>query len=149
MNTSIATANVNTPWHLWLAGILALLWNCAGAFDYLMTQTRNPSYLSSFTPEQLTYYSSFPKWVVATWALSVWGGVVGSVLLLLRRRLAVPVFVVSLAAMLPTFFHNYVLTNGLAIMGGGGSLIFTAVIVVVGVALLMYARNLASKGVLR
>jgi hypothetical protein len=149
VNTSIATAKVNTPWHLWVTGTLALLWNCVGAFDYVMTQMRNASYLSSFTPEQLAYVDSFPKWVVATWALSVWGGVVGSILLLLRKRLAVPVFAISLAAMVPTFFYYYVLTDSLAVMGGVGGLLFTGVVVVVGIALLVYARNLASKGLLR
>jgi hypothetical protein len=143
------TAALETPWHLWLVGVLALLWNSGGAFDYVMTQTRNPSYMGSFTPEQLAYFYGFPKWAVATWALSVWGGVLGALLLLLRRRQAVVAFGVSLAAMLPTFFHNYVLTDGLAVMGGPGGLVFTVVIVVTGVALLLYARALAAKGVLR
>lgn len=144
-----STEALKTPWHLWLVGVLALLWNSAGAFDYLMTQTRNPSYMSSFTPEQLAYFYGFPKWAIATWALSVWGGVLGALLLLLRRRLAVPVFAVSLAAMLITFFHNYVLTDGLAVMGGAAGLIFTAVIVATGVALLLYAKFLAGRQLLR
>jgi hypothetical protein len=147
MNATSITGKA--PWHLWVVGALALLWNCGGAFDYLMTQTRNASYMSAFTPEQLAYFYGFPKWVVATWAVSVWGGVAGALLLLLRRRLAVPVFAASLAAMLPTFFHNYVLTDGLAVMGGVAGLAFTVVIVVAGVALLFYARALAGRNVLR
>jgi hypothetical protein len=67
----------------------------------------------------------------------------------LRNRLAVPVFGVSLAAMVVTFFHNYVLTNGFSIMGGAGGLAFTAVIFIVGVALLLYSRSLFRKGILR
>ncbi|MDH4288628.1 MAG: hypothetical protein OEW27_03110 [Aquincola sp.] len=138
-----------TPWHLWLIGTLALLWNAVGAFDYVMTETRNASYMADFTPEQLAYFYGFPTWVVATWALSVWGGVLGAVLLLLRKRWAVPVFAASLATMAVTFFYNYVLTNGIAVMGGAGGLIFTAVIFVVAVALLAYARALTRRGVLR
>jgi hypothetical protein len=110
---------------------------------------RNASYMSGFTPEQIAYFYAFPKWAVATWALGVWGGVLGSLLLLLRRRWAVPVFAVSLVTMLITFFHNFVLTNGLAVMGGVAALAFTAVIVVVGVALLVYARNLSRRAILR
>jgi hypothetical protein len=34
------------PWHLWLVGILGLLWESVGAFDYLMAQTQNESYMS-------------------------------------------------------------------------------------------------------
>jgi hypothetical protein len=149
MNGSTPPSNIVTPWHLWLVGALALLWNCIGAFDYVMTETRNASYMSTFTPEQLTYFYGFPMWAVATWALSVWGGVLGSVLLLLRKRWAVPAFGVSLVTMMLTSFYNFVLTNGLAIMGGAGGLVFSAVIFVIAVALLVYARHLAHVGVLR
>jgi hypothetical protein len=149
MNDSTATSGKATPWQLWLVGVLALLWNGMGALDYVMTETRNAAYMSKFTPEQLAYFYGFPAWVIACWALGVWGGVLGSILLLLRRRWAVPVFGVSLATMAVTFFHNFVLTNGLQMMGGAGGVIFTAVIFVVGIALLIYSRHLAGAGVLR
>lgn len=148
MNDLALASNDRTPWHVWLVGVLALLWNSVGAFDYLMTQTRNASYMSAFTPEQLDYFYGFPAWVVATWALSVWGGVLGSILLLLRKRWAVPVFGVSLATMVLTTIYNFVLTDGLEIMGGGGGLIFSAVIFVIAVGLFIYSRRLARTGVL-
>ena len=47
--------HVKTPWHLWLVGILGLLWSTMGATDYFMTQTGNEAYLSNFTPEQLAF----------------------------------------------------------------------------------------------
>lgn len=140
---------IKNPWHLWLIGVLSLLWNCGGAFDYVMTETRNATYLSAFTPEQLAYFQAFPKWAVATWAISVWGGVFGSFLLLLRSLWAVPVLGVSLASMAPTFFYNYVLSHGYRVMGGAGALAFTGAIVLVGVGLLLYARKLRQNGVLR
>lgn len=149
MNASTAVSKPRTPWHLWVVGVLALLWNSIGAFDYVMTETRNAEYMSSFTKEQLDYFYGFPKWVIATWALGVWGGVLGALLLLLRRRLAVTVFAVSLAGTVITFAYNYVFTDGLAIMGGAGVLAFSAVIVLIAVALLFYARGLAARQVLR
>lgn len=148
MNSSIPRPNIVTPWHLWLVGVLTLLWNCIGAFDYVMTKTHNASYMSTFTPEQLIHFYGFPMWVVATWAMSVWGGVLGSVLLLLRKRWAVPVFGISLVTMMLTSFHNFALTDGVAKMGGAGGLVFSAVIFVIAVALLVYARRLARIGVL-
>jgi hypothetical protein len=149
VNNPTPTTRSPTPWHLWPVGVLALLWNSVGAFDYLMTETRNASYMSSFTHEQLVYFNSFPAWVVAAWALSVWGGVLGSVLLLFRKRQAVPTFGVSLAMLIPTSFYNFVLTDGFAIMGGLEALLFTALIFVGAIALLIYARRLARGGVLR
>ena len=148
MNQPTPERNFRRPWHLWLIGVLALAWNSIGAFDYVMTETRNVSYMSAFTPDQLAYFYAFPMWAVATWALSVWGGVLGSVLLLLRRRLAVPVFALSLATMAASFFHNYVLTSGFKVMGGAGALAFSGVIALVGAALLLYARKLSQSSVL-
>jgi hypothetical protein len=146
MNDPIAAPNVATPWHLWLVGGLALLWNGVGALDYVMTETRNAPYMSTFTPEQLAYFYGFPMWVVSAWALSVWGGVLGAILLLLRKRWAVPVFGVSLATFVLTSFHNFVLTNGLAIMGAAEGAVFSAVIFAIAVVLLLYARRLARNG---
>ena len=138
-----------SPTHLWLVGGLALLWNAFGALDFVMTQTRNETYMGQFSPEQLDYFYGFPAWVVATWALATWGGVLGCVLLLLRKRWAVPVFGVSLLCMLLTTVHNYVLTNGLEVAGGVFPIVFSALIFVVAAMLLVYARRMRDQGVLR
>lgn len=136
-----------TPWHLWLIGVLGLLWNAMGAFDYLMTETQNESYMGQFTPEQLEFFYGFPTWVVAFWAVAVWGGVLGAILLLLRKRLAVPVFLGSFLAMVVTSIHNFGLSNGLEVMEGTG-LMFSILIFVFAFCLWLYARVLAQRGVL-
>jgi hypothetical protein len=143
-----STRTVRAPWHLWAIGIAALLWNAIGAFDYLMTETKNASYMSGFTPEQLAFFYGFPAWVIAAWAIAVWGGVLGSILLLLRRRLAVWVFLFSLVAMVLTTIHNYVLSNGLEIFADAGSRVFTGVIFLIALALYLYARAMRKRGVL-
>lgn len=148
MSHSTSASVVAVPRHLWVVGVLALLWNSIGAFDYVMTESRNDAYMNQFTPVQRAYFYAFPAWVVATWALAVWGGVLGSILLLLRKRWAVPVFAVSLATMVITTMYNFVLTDGVAVMGVGGA-IFSAVIFAIAVALYLYARRLARTGVLR
>jgi hypothetical protein len=119
-----------------------------GAMDYVMTQTRNAAYMSGFTPKQLTFFYALPTWVVAAWAIGVWGGVLGSLLLLLRRRLAAGVFLASLLAMVVTTIHNYVLSNGMEVIGDTFSLGFTAVIFLVALGLYFYARAMDRRGVL-
>lgn len=141
-----ATAR-RTPWHLWLIGILGALWNAVGAFDYVMTQTRNESYMSQFTPEQLEYFYGFPGWVVAFWALAVWGGVLGTLLLLLRKRLAVPVLLVSFVSMVITAVYNFLLSDGMEVMGGTGAA-FSAVIFGAALGLWLYARTMAKNAIL-
>ena len=147
MPEAIAATPDQTPWHLWLVGILGLLWDSMGAFDYLMTQTQNESYMSQFTLEQLEFFYGFPTWVVVFWALAVWGGVLGMLLLLLKRRLAVPVLLVSFLAMIVTSIQNFLLSNGLEVVGGAG-LLFSALIFVFALGLWLYARSMAERGVL-
>ena len=55
------------PKHLWIVGIITLLWNLKGAFDYLMTQTKNESYMGQFDQVQLDYFYGFPMWVEVFW----------------------------------------------------------------------------------
>ena len=138
-----------TPWHLWVVGVVTLLWNAVGAMDYVMTQTRNEAYMSAFTPAQLEYFYGFPAWVVAAWALAVWGGVVGSLLLLFRTRHALTVLVVSFVAMVVTTVHNFLLSNGLEVMGDSAAgLAFSAVIFLVALLLVVYARAMRARGVI-
>ena len=136
------------PWHLWVVGVVGLLWGAMGAFDYMMTQTHNEQYLAEFTPEQLAFFTGFPGWIVTTWAIAVWGGVLGVILLLMRNRLAALVLLVSFLAMLITAIHNFGFANGYEIMGMFGA-VFSAVIFFVSLFLAMYSRALAHSGVLK
>jgi hypothetical protein len=131
-----------------VVGVTSLLWNSVGALDFVMTQTRNKAYMSAFTPEQLSLYYGFPGWVVAAWGIAVWGGVLGSLALLFRKRQAFHLFLASSICMVPTYLHNYVLAHGFKIMGGAAALTFSAAIFVVGVLLLLYSRAMRRRGVL-
>jgi hypothetical protein len=134
--------------HLWIVGILALLWNAMGAWGYTMTMTKNEAAMSEYTPEQIEYAYSMPTWAVACYATAVWFGVLGSLLLLLRKRLAAPVFVVSFIAMVATMVWNHILTSARDVMGDS-ALAFGAAIFVVALLLAIYSRKMCAKGVLR
>lgn len=144
-----ATQSIKTPWHLWVVGVVSLLWNSVGALDFVMTQTKNKAYMSGFTPAQLDFYYGFPAWVVAAWGIAVWGGVLASLLLLLRKRPAFHLFLASFIGIILTNIRNFVFANGLEAMGGRGALVFSAVIIVVGALLLAYAGSMCKRGVLR
>ena len=138
---------VKTPIHLWIVGVLALLWNATGALDYVMTETKNEAYMAQFTPQQLEFFYGFPAWLVAFWAIAVWGGVLGAILLLLRKKLAVPVLAVSFVSMVVTAIHNYGFSGAADIVGTMGA-VFTVIIFVIALALVMYAGSMAKRGVL-
>ena len=142
-----------TPTHLWIVGALAVLWNAFGGYDYLMTRMGNLEYLSQMGAdgrEILAWVDSFPIWAQFGWGLGVWMGVLGSILLLARSRYAVHAFALSLVGMVLSFGYQY---TGAAPMPGNadeGAMAFMPfVIAIIGIALLLYARAMAKKGVLR
>lgn len=137
------------PVQLWVAGALATLWNAFGAFDYLMTQTRNEAYLANFTDPQRAYFDSFPTWMEATWAFGVWGGLLGALLLLARSRRAVAAFAVSLAGLAVSTFYQYVLTSPPQEMMSGFMLGMNIAIWAIAIGLLWYAMRMRRAGVLR
>jgi hypothetical protein len=141
-------AAVKTPVHLWIIGLLALLWDAMGAFDYAATQLRLEFYMSQFTAEQLEYFYAFPVWVEAAWAIAVWSSLLAAIGLLLRKAWAVMLFGLAILGLAVTSVYNLVLTEGLAIMGEGAGA-FTAAIWIIALALFFYARAMARSGVLR
>lgn len=140
--------SMRRPTHLWVVGALALLWNAFGGFDYLATQLQVESYLAQFTPEQRAYFESFPSWAVAAWAFGVWGGVAGSIGLLMARSWAVWAFGISLAGMAISWIYQFAMTNGIAMMGDV-AIWMTLTITAVAIALLWYAMRQRARGVLR
>ena len=143
-----------TPVHLWIVGVLALLWNAIGVYDYLMTRMRNTDYLASMMPTvdpnaMLAWVDGFPIWAQAGWALGVWGGLVGALLLLMRSRWAVPAFAVSLVGALLGLGYQIVAAPPLAGAEGAINDIMPYVIIVIALALFLYARAMKAKGILR
>jgi hypothetical protein len=142
-----------TPVHLWIIGGLATVWNAFGCYDYLMTRTRNTDYLQSMMPtvdpqEMLAYIDSFPIWAQFGWGLGVWGGLLGSILLLLRNRWAVVALALSLVGALLGIGYQIANPGGPAAMNEGANAIMPYVVIAVALGLVGYARAMKAKGVL-
>lgn len=99
------------PWYHWPIALAALLWHAAGAVDYALTQLRVPAYLSQFSADQVAYFQSMPTWVDAAWAVGVWVGLVGAVLLVTRMGIAVLPLAASCAAMVAATVWLLVLSD--------------------------------------
>lgn len=139
-----------TPWHLWAVGVVGILWNGFGAFDYTMTNTQGDKWLEAnkMTAEQIAYYHAMPAWMTGVWAIGVWGGVLGAILLLMRRKLAVPVFIASLVAFSASVVYS-VLVNPAPHGGGPDMMVMHAVIFAGCVFFVWYSMRATKQGLLR
>jgi hypothetical protein len=144
--------SARTPAHLWIVGILSLLWNAIGCVDYLLTRMRNTDYLKSMMPDvdpqaMLAYVDGFPIWASIGWGLGVWLGLAGSLLLLMRSRHTVLAFGLSLIGAILGL--GYQLAKPMPGVTGFMAKGMPIVIIVIALALFLYARGIEKKGVLR
>ena len=145
--------SARTPAHLWIVGILSLLWNCFGAY-YTMTRTRNVEYLASSMPgvdpnAALAWIDAMPLYAQVGWGLGVWMALLGSILLLIRSRWAVWSFGLSLLGAIVSLGYQLALAPPLPKAGGLVSTIIPLVIIAIALFLFLYARAMAQKDVLR
>jgi CHASE2 domain-containing sensor protein len=143
------TAAGRTPAHLWIIGILTLLWNGFGCFDYFMTKTANQAYLSQMPTDAVAYANSLPAFATAFWALGVWGGLAGAILLLMRSRHSVLAFGVSLIGAVVGLGYQMFMTDMPASMKAGMMGVMPWLIIAVAAFQLWYSRNAERKGLLR
>jgi hypothetical protein len=147
--------SARTPAHLWIVGILALLWNCFGAYDYTMTRLHNMDYLKGAMPGvdpnvALDWVESMPMYAQIGWGLGVWLGLLGAVLLLIRGRWAVWSFGISLVGAVVSLGYQLLLAP--PIPGATERPMMKAIpilIIAVAAALFLYAWAQERKGLLR
>jgi hypothetical protein len=148
------TTTARTPAHLWIVGILSLLWNCFGCYDYLMTRMHNMAYIAKSMPGvdpnvALAWVEGMPIYSQIGWGLGVWGGLLGAVLLLARSRYAVWAFAASMLGIVMSI--GYQLVAAPALPGADTTIykVMPYVIIVAGLFQLWYSWSLEQKGALR
>ncbi len=139
----------NTPWWFWVIGIIYLLWSFIGCGGYLAEQLMSESaYTESFGVEMAGLRELTPSWATAGYAIGVWGGLIGVILLLLRRKLCLPFFYASFIGAIIGFMPSIFDERFKVVLGGGdyGLMIF---IWLVCIFIIWFARKMVSMGLLR
>ena len=95
-----ATTTSEIPAWFYIGAGLALVWEAIGCFMYYSQVTTDPATLPL---DQRAMIEAAPMWMTAAFAVSTWVGLAGAVMLLMRRKLAVPLLLVSLVAVVVQF----------------------------------------------
>lgn len=138
------------PRHLWLVGILSLLWNGYGAYDYTMSHLGGLEFFESMGLDAAAFawFEAMPVWAVAGWAVGVWVSLLGAVLLLLRSRHAATAFLVSIVGAVVSFAYQFT-SDRPASLEGGMAMVMPIAILILIAAQWFYARRMVAAGVLR
>lgn len=133
----------------WIIGAFYLLWNLIGCGMYLAEHMMGQAaYVESFGADMWALKDITPAWATAGYAVGVWGGLIGIILLLMRKKACLPFLYASFAGAIIGFLPSVLDGRFRAVMGAGnyGMMVF---IWAECLFIIWFARRALAKGYLR
>ncbi|MFM5918073.1 MAG: hypothetical protein ACKOOL_11160 [Novosphingobium sp.] len=140
MNEARGAAKV--PLSFWIVASIGVLWNGFASLMFWLTATKDPGTIAHTSPAMVEALDRTPIWAMAAWGLAVGAALLGSLLLVLRRRMAVAAFVVSLVGLLVLTLYQVASNMPMSVAQ-------VVVIWFVALFLLRFSSSEAGKGLLR
>lgn len=128
----------------WIISVVALLWNISGVIAYLGQAYMTDEVLAVLPEADQAYYNNVPTWVTAAFAISVFAGVFGCVSLLMKKKLATTLFIISLIAVIVQFTYNFFIQTFMEV--SGNKIIMPIVIIVIAFFLVWFSQKSRKKG---
>ncbi|MBT6145264.1 MAG: hypothetical protein HOH74_07545 [Gemmatimonadetes bacterium] len=130
-------------WSFWAVGAVTLIWNLMGVLNYL-AQT-SAEVVAAMPETHRAIIEGRPGWATSGFAIGVFGGTLGCVLLLLRKPAAFYLFVVSLLGVIVTMIHTVTIVSEVEYSSFETGMM-TVMPIVGAVFLVWYSKKAESKG---
>ena len=142
--------NAKPPVWFWVVCAVALIWNLLGLLAFVghVLTVTNEEMLATRPADHQALYRDMPMWAHIVFALGVFGGVAGCVLLLLRKTWAMPVFIVSLVGVLAHSAYSFLLSDTVKVMGLV-NMTPALLIVLIAIGLVLFSQFCASRNWIR
>ena len=135
----MTNSSVKPPVWFWIISIAALVWNGMGVMVYLTRAFATDEMIAQMTPEQQAQFNvEYPAWVTAAFALAVFCGALGSLALLLRKKWAYQLLVVSAVAAIVQHIY-YFMNVEMA------SIVMPIMVIIVCIFLIWFSKNSITK----
>jgi len=127
-------------WSFWIISVVTLIFNIMGVINYFVQM--NADSLASFPELYRPIIEGRPAWATAAFAVAVFGGSLGCLLLLLKKSAAFYVLIASLLGVIVTMMHIF------GVAGFSSFEIWIGVLIqlVVVAFLIWYSKQAESKG---
>ena len=127
-----------------IIGILALLWNIMGLFQFIlaafMQDIMLETYRETYTAQQMELFLNTPTWYYIVFGICTITGVAASIALLLKNKIAVPFFLVSLLTVLVVQGFWILGTQAIALLGME-AVVMPMIVVVTSIFLYFYSKG--------
>ena len=130
-----------------IAIVLGLLWNLMGVSAFYLDNFGGEEILASmYTEEQLEYIKGIASWEIVLYGVATIGGLIAAIAMLMRKKIAALLFLISTLAVVITTAYGLTATNHLEVFGTMQSIYFPIMIIIIGFFLYWYCKRSTSKG---
>jgi hypothetical protein len=142
-------SNSNKPGvAFWVIGVIALLWNGMGVNSYLQIAFKTEASMADMTSEQIALIDATPAWATALFALAVFSGIIASIMLLMRKKMAVTLFLLSFVTATVQQLYWLFGTNAPEVFADMQPYFMPIAVIIVCIFLVWYSKDQKAKGVL-
>lgn len=118
----------------------AIVWNLMGIAAFVGGLFVTPEMVAELPQAEQDIHNATPGWAIGAFAVAVFGGLMGCIVLLIKKVLALPILVLSLIGILVQMFHAFFIVNSFAVFGPGGA-IMPIMVIVIAIALIGLAAK--------
>ncbi|SDD71363.1 hypothetical protein SAMN05421636_101487 [Pricia antarctica] len=139
------TTLIKPPKSFWVIAVLALLWNLIGVSQFFMATFMLDSMVANLPEVQADMYRSIPLWYTISFAITVFSGLLGGITMLLRKKITIALFGISLLAVLVAQGYWILGTDVMEVMGTS-TVIMPLIVIVISIFLYFYNKGAAKNG---
>lgn len=136
--------NNKPPVWFWIVSALALIWNVMGVTAFVMQVTMSAEDMAALPDAERILYETTPMWATIAFAVAVFGGAIGCLFLLLRKKWATSMLMASLAGIIVQMIHSFFISNSFEVFGPG-SAIMPIMVLLIAILLIWLAQSATKK----
>lgn len=126
--------------------VLLVLWGLAGCASFYVHIAHGPDIDPKATDWDRAYFAALPGWLNIVYAVAVGGGLLGSIALLMRSKLATSLYILSLVAVIVQFGYIFAATDLIAHKGAATTVPFPLLIAAIAIFQIWFAKRAERRG---
>lgn len=134
-----------TPVWYWIVCLLAITWNGLGVLAYLSEAYMSAEQFAQLPANLQEAYNNRPSWVTAAFAIAVFSGLLGSALLIMKKKAATPVLLISFLAVIAQHTYSFLIAK-LHTIVSSFNIVMACVVFIVALVLVLFARSRDQQG---